>query len=117
MKRIIEKKAILFLTAVLLSIASFAQNQVGFPSSNERGVAQIEGLAVYPNPIADKLQISGLPENGTAQLINLLGIQVLAIKSTARTEEVDVSALNPGIYFLKVFDNNGNYEVRRLLKE
>lgn len=114
MKRVIEKKAILFLTAVLLSIGSFAQNQVGLQPSNERGV---EGLAVYPNPIADKLQISGLPENGTAQLINLLGIQVLAIKSTARTEEVDLSALNPGIYFLKVFDNNGNYEVRRLLKE
>lgn len=81
------------------------------------GIEDKDMLRVYPNPITDKLQINGLPENGTAQLINLLGIEVLAIKSTAQTEEVDVSNLSPGVYFLKVFDKEGNYEVKRLVKE
>lgn len=78
---------------------------------------EADELQVYPNPINDRLQISGLPENGTAHLVNLLGIEVLAIKSTARTEDIDVSDLSPGIYFLKVFDKEGNYEVKRLIKE
>lgn len=74
-------------------------------------------LSAYPNPIADKLQLSGMPENGTVHIINMLGIEVLAIKPTAATEVIDVSQLSPGIYMLQVYDATGNCQVKRLVKE
>jgi hypothetical protein len=77
----------------------------------------IEQLTVYPNPIADKIQITGLPENSIVHIVNVLGIQVLEIRPASGREEVDMSKFSEGIYFLKAFDADGNYEVRRLVKE
>jgi hypothetical protein len=77
----------------------------------------IGGLNVYPNPVVDQLQLSGLSENGTAHLVNILGIEVLAARPSAKEETIDVSALNPGIYMLQVCDASGNCVVKRLVKE
>jgi hypothetical protein len=74
-------------------------------------------LMVYPNPVVDKLQLTGLPEHGTARMINILGIEVLAVKSPAKEETIDVSKLNPGIYMLQICDTSGNCTVKRLVKE
>lgn len=76
-----------------------------------------DSLTVYPNPVADHLQVTGIPENGTAHIVNILGIEVLAIKSPAKEEAVDVSHLNPGIYMLQVCDASGNCKTKRLVKE
>lgn len=113
MKNKSYKKAILFASALLLcAIYSNAQTNVAVHSMEQ----EIK-LNVYPNPINDKLQLIGMPENGTAHIINMLGIEVLAIKSTARQEEINVSNLRPGIYMLQVCDAQGNCEVRKLVKE
>jgi hypothetical protein len=74
-------------------------------------------VSVYPNPVIDKLQLTGMPENGTAHIINLLGVEVLAVQLKTGTEEVDVSKLKSGTYLLQVYDVNGNCEVKRLVKE
>jgi hypothetical protein len=86
--------------------------------SNARAtVEDTEELIVYPNPVADHLQLAGLPENGTARIVNILGIEVLAIKAGMKEETVDVSTLSPGIYMLQVCDAQGNCTVKRLVKE
>jgi hypothetical protein len=63
-----------------------------------------KGLAVYPNPVTNTLNIEntvqGTPfgEGVNFQILNLLGQQVLSGKTAA---QVDVSALLQGTYFLK----------------
>ena len=86
-------------------------------TSSTRIIENEPGLGAYPNPIIDKLQLTGMPENGTAHIVNMLGIQVLEMKSTAKTEDIDVSNLRSGIYMLQVCDAQGNCEVKKLVKE
>jgi hypothetical protein len=80
-------------------------------------VKNTEEFNVYPNPVRDHLQLEGVPENGTAHIVNILGIEVLSIKSAKKEEMVDLSMLNPGIYMLQVCDVQGNCTVKRLIKE
>lgn len=123
MKNKLYKKAtVLGTTALVLgSICSNAQIYVPFNglsiASSTRVIENEPVLGAYPNPIIDKLQLTGMPENGTAHIVNMLGIQVLEIKSTARTEDIDVSNLRSGIYMLQVCDAQGNCEVKKLVKE
>lgn len=104
---------------IIASLSLRAQTAVSFPNESNRpeNTSGLEKANVYPNPVTNKFQIAGLPENSNVVLVNLLGVQVLEIKSAAGTEEVDVSRLSPGIYFLKLFDKEGDYEVKRLIKE
>lgn len=76
-----------------------------------------ETFNAYPNPVTDELKLTGLPENGVTHIINVLGVEVLSLKSTSKTERVDVSGLNSGIYILQVCNAQGNCEVKRLVKQ
>ena len=89
----------------------------GRTAGTDAAYAEEIEISAYPNPVGDKLQLTGIPENGTAHIINLLGVEVLAIKSAARKEEVDASQLKPGIYVLQVCDADGNCKTKRLIKE
>jgi hypothetical protein len=85
--------------------------------TSEREAVEDGELTVYPNPVAERLQLTGLPENGTVHLVNILGIEVLALKSLKKSETIDVSRLDAGIYMLQVCDAGGDCEVKRLVKE
>lgn len=87
--------------------------------SKTNAVAEPEGeeLTAYPNPVADNLQLNGLPPNGTIQIINMLGVEVLSIKSLSEKETADVSGLHSGMYILQVCDADGNCKMKRLIKE
>ena len=47
---------------------------------------------------------TGLPTEIIIQysIYNLLGFEIYSRKSTKKDEEIDISTLNPGIYWLKV---------------
>lgn len=79
--------------------------------------SKIEGFAVYPNPVTNgKFKIESV--NGSSkilQLFDLLGKQVF-YKSVKRNKMIDVSALNPGMYILKI-QEEGNIATRKLVIE
>ncbi len=89
----------------------------GLTSERSAIEEQEEMFNAYPNPVAEALTLTGLPENGMAHILNVLGVEVLSVKSTKKTETVDVSGLDPGIYILQVCDANGNCNVKRLVKQ
>lgn len=74
-------------------------------------------LNLYPNPATNKVTIN-LPENLTqsrGMVYNLLGARVMDFEIYSSTEEVDISSLNPGVYFLKI-ETPGYHGVKKLVK-
>jgi aminopeptidase N len=68
---------------------------------------QWQGIKVGPNPVRTKLHIT--LENAMQGVLQLLDIngKILAEQSLQANNELDVSKLAPGIYFLKVMDVGG----------
>ena len=65
-----------------------------------------------PNPTKDFIQLSAANPIEGVQIYNLLGQEVLQNTYNLRNAKVDVSALNEGVYILKVVinDNIGTYK-------
>ena len=59
-------------------------------------------LLLYPNPVSEVLFISGLPEGANVELLNSNGSSIKPLNSNGTTLQTEVSALNAGIYFVKV---------------
>ena len=79
-----------------------------FTDVRELKVESLE-LRVFPNPVRNKLQIKTEElkiENLKASISNALGEEVLSINLGSNISEIDVSALNSGIYFLTLSNQN-----------
>lgn len=75
------------------------QSIVETPVEDELQTFDFSEISVYPNPVSDVLNVRGIPEEAHVSLISLSG-QVIG-KGVGQ-DEFDISALNPGIYILKV---------------
>lgn len=76
-----------------------------------------KSLSVYPNPATDVVNIK-LGDNKTVQsveIVNLAGQSVFASKSLSET--VNVNFLAPGVYVVRVKDNNGVTHMQKLVKK
>jgi hypothetical protein len=82
------------------------------------GVAQVakDPLKLYPNPATNVLYVRGLTALGTVPvtITDLAGKQAMA--TVLRNEQVNVSALTPGIYLLRA-DLPGGSVTRRFVRE
>lgn len=68
---------------------------------------------VYPNPAKDIIYIlTGNDETASVSIYNLNGIQMMQTTVKSSGETVDVSALAPGLYIIKV--NNKVLKLRKL---
>lgn len=70
-------------------------------------------LSIYPNPTSDLLFVQGLEKTETVRVINSLGQTVFTGKSN---NSIDVSSLNPGVYFLRLFEDD-QQRVFRFIKK
>lgn len=84
-----------------IPISARAQSQTSFKVST----SGIEGLSVYPNPInTDQLYITtkyNLPK--TIEIYNVLGNCVITESIIGKS--VNISKLSPGLYILKIKEN------------
>ena len=64
-------------------------------------------VSVYPNPASDRLTVSGVEGNGTAELVNTLGQPVLKREIVGSRGDIEVGALARGAYFLRVHTADG----------
>ena len=71
-----------------------------------------EGIQLYPNPATNSITITSYSPLGKVEVINLVGQVMLVNEAKASEAQVDISALNPGIYFVKT---SGNY-IRKFVK-
>ena len=62
----------------------------------------IEGLKFYPNPIQNVLNIEAQKTIQTVKIYSISGQEVLSLKPNTNRQQIDMSHLSNGIYFVKV---------------
>jgi hypothetical protein len=71
---------------------------------------------VHPNPTTGFVTIAG--ENlRQAEVLNMLGQQVLSVQGEGNEFRIDMAALPAGVYFVNVTDDEGRKCVRKVVKE
>lgn len=76
---------------------------------------QLLNLTVFPNPVQDKLMIQGVNEIRTSILFGSEG-KMVSDNLIRNGNELDVSRLKPGVYFLQITDQTGKFGVVRFMK-
>lgn len=81
------------------TFTSFTPNNCAVLNTNEFNLSNV---SIHPNPAKNKIQISNL-EVGSAEIriFNVLGKQVF-YQSKIKTNTIDVSSLNKGIYLVNI---------------
>jgi hypothetical protein len=75
-------------------------------------------MEIFPNPTAGKINFGLVNENATAEiLVHDISGRVILSKRIILKEGVDVSGLNPGIYFLKILSEGILPSVIKIVKE
>jgi hypothetical protein len=84
----------------LFGAASSGQNNAGIHvMATPKNTAKLKkGISLYPNPAGTRLYINGLNNNANLEVYNNNGQRM----KTAIGTSIDVAALTPGTYFLKV---------------
>ena len=102
---------LLFLAILFVSASSFAQSNDGITA--KKGIENIEGLSVFPNPVNNgKVYIStknNLTKN--VEIFDVLGKKV--ISQVLYGKELKIQDLNPGVYILKI--KEGKFSATRKL--
>jgi len=80
-------------------------------STNDYKLSQIK---VFPNPTADKISFTNL-ENNTFKLYSILGKE-MSFQFSPENQEMDISHLRNGVYFLEIRGENHSKRVLKILK-
>lgn len=86
-------------------------------AANEGFASSDATINIYPNPVTTKFKIDTKTGLTAASLVNMNGVIVWAASSaelTARTLQVDVSALSPGIYQVVMIDKSQRRITRKI---
>lgn len=73
-----------------------------------------EGTRAYPNPATTYVNLD-LPQGADIRVVDMLGHQIFTKQNTNRSEKIDVSELEQGIYFLQIM-HEGNSATKRIVK-
>lgn len=85
------------------STATIRNLKFGAPSGVNTTWASAADLTLFPNPAKSLLYLKNANESiGAVQIYGIDGAEVSAIAGEQIAKGIDVSALTPGIYFLKV---------------
>jgi hypothetical protein len=74
-------------------------------------------ISLYPNPAYTQITITSATNIHEVTITNLIGQQVLSQVYDMERAEINVSALPPGVYVVRVRDGEGNVFVRKVQKE
>jgi hypothetical protein len=72
-------------------------------------------ISIFPNPVVSNLNIVGLQKDASMKVFNLTGQQVLEVGVSQNV--LDVSSLDKGIYFLKIYSRGNGLTTKRFLKQ
>ena len=108
-----ERKAMTWLKEYMASEASRVPNKFNVePPTNVKDIRLENDIVVYPNPTADFVSVQG--ENITN--INLYDISGGYIMSSTKSDNIDMSSLNKGVYLLQVNAGEKTIQIKVLKK-
>ena len=99
----------------LYIISSLGEQIVPIIDNYTVGLEENNALNVelYPNPVNNVLTVKG-DNIVKVAIFNALGQEIVAVENR---NEIDVTSLNNGLYFVRVTDVNGNVSVNKIVKE
>ena len=81
------------------------------------GLSELENeVSVYPNPATNNFSLKDL-KNADIQVFNLLGGEVLNLRSSNYEAFVDCSTWKRGVYFLKIIQEDGAVKQSKIIVE
>lgn len=87
----------------------FENDLLGIPENN------IQNIVIHPNPSRDTIFIDSKNETiETLDIFDMLGKHLITLKGAIH--EVDVSQLIPGVYFLKIATQNGDFTKKIIIE-
>lgn len=96
-------------TLMMESVVSWEQS--------EAPVKDLPKLSIFPNPFVDQLQITSNEVINALKIYNTQGSLVFDRNINNRTQNVDVSFLNSGVYMFEVEFINGTVLSKKLVKQ
>ena len=99
----------------LYIISSLGEQIVPIIDNYTVGLEENNALDVelYPNPVNNVLTVKG-DRIVKVAIFNALGQEIVTVENR---NEIDVTSLNNGLYFVRVTDVNGNVSVNKIVKE
>lgn len=101
-----------FFLAFMITQQGFSQSQFNNAPTHDN----IEGLSIYPNPVTEGRTYINITTKRNfskqIEIYNVLGKQIHS--SIMSGKELNISALNTGVYILKITENNIS-ETRKLV--
>ena len=88
----------------VLGTVNSDNNWIVYSNSNSLSINGLDAeftFSMYPNPVQDKVRINSANQIDAIQIFDLSGRSVLQKTLNARSPEINVAALNSGVYFLK----------------
>ncbi|WP_418637646.1 T9SS type A sorting domain-containing protein [Winogradskyella sp.] len=82
------------------------------------GIVELENVEinVFPNPVKDNLYISSNYKLKSVHIFNAMGQKVF-FEENYNTNEINVSSLSKGVYFLKLTDMEDRKTIKRFITE
>ena len=90
---------------------TFYGPEATFNTWTEGVIESSEALRVYPNPASDQLTLEGAMN--LVEVYNTVGQCVISQNATGDVMQLNLSGLNNGVYFLRVYNNNGEMIIRK----
>ncbi|MBI5539212.1 MAG: T9SS type A sorting domain-containing protein [Bacteroidia bacterium] len=81
----------------------------------EEHTTNINEFRVYPNPATNNIIITG-KNIKQIEIYNLLGEKMYSIQSPQITNDIDITSIQKGIYFIKIFDKENVY-IEKIVKQ
>lgn len=110
-----QKYTLYILLTLLFTFNAFSQDK----KNNNSKTENIEGLQIYPNPVTNgRIYISTEQNSSTKEIeiYDMLGKKVLNTTLTNNNKEINISNLTPGIYMIKITENNTSATRKLVIK-
>ena len=82
---------------------------LGFTGGIKNEMAELNQIKLTPNPVNDIVTVNSTSELSLITICNSLGEIVLQVHSKNSQEQIDVSKLTRGVYFLKTNNSYGKF--------
>ena len=83
----------------------------------ENSLSEIDQkIIIYPNPVSNKLIVELNASKATIQILNIAGQIIYTTELNSSIEEIDVSKLLPGVYFI-TFKTNQRETTQKFIKQ
>jgi hypothetical protein len=87
-------------------------------STSVNELANDFNLQISPNPAHELLNIQSTKKINTIELVDITGKSVLIENQISKDNiSLDLSGISPGIYFVRITDQNKSVATRRFVKE